>query len=105
MDRTCRLSEFPSHNSQSQPSIRLIDFVSLVLKADGDIGVISPYNAQASKLRTRLKAQYEDIKVGSVEDFQGQARPSSSLWHVLNANTIIIPPGAARHPAVDGAHG
>ena len=42
--------------------------------ADHDIGVISPYNAQGKKLRLRLNAEY--IKVGSVEEFQGQVRHS-----------------------------
>lgn len=40
---------------------------------DQDIGVITPYNAQASKIRIALK-QYPKIKVGTVEEFQGQER-------------------------------
>ncbi|KAG8929260.1 hypothetical protein FRC01_004607 [Tulasnella sp. 417] len=69
------------------PSYFNIDEVSLIYKyvdelrsertrrlTDLDIGVISPYNAQGRKLRIRLNAQYPNIKVGSVEEFQGQER-------------------------------
>ncbi|KAG9044287.1 hypothetical protein FS837_008417 [Tulasnella sp. UAMH 9824] len=69
------------------PSYFNIDEVSLIYKyvdelkndrarrlTDHDIGVISPYNAQGKKLRKRLGMQWENIKVGSVEEFQGQER-------------------------------
>ncbi|KAG9044286.1 hypothetical protein FS837_008416 [Tulasnella sp. UAMH 9824] len=69
------------------PSYFNIDEISLIykyveeLRSDGarrltdhDIGVISPYNAQGRKLRKRLRPQYQSIKVGSVEEFQGQER-------------------------------
>jgi helicase MOV-10 len=36
------------------------------------IGIISPYNAQVGKIRGLLRAGYSDVKVGSVEEFQGQ---------------------------------
>jgi helicase MOV-10 len=39
---------------------------------DDDIGVIAPYHAQCLKIRSVLKAISENIKVGSVEEFQGQ---------------------------------
>lgn len=39
------------------------------------IGVISPYRKQVQKIRTLLnKANIADVKVGSVEEFQGQER-------------------------------
>ncbi|KAG9000495.1 hypothetical protein FRB93_012700 [Tulasnella sp. JGI-2019a] len=41
---------------------------------DQDIGVISPYNAQCQKIRTAMRNQHPNIKVGSVEEFQGQER-------------------------------
>jgi len=41
---------------------------------DQQIGVISPYNAQVHKIRTLLRNQHPGIKVGSVEEFQGQER-------------------------------
>ncbi|ESK92581.1 rna helicase [Moniliophthora roreri MCA 2997] len=39
-----------------------------------DIGVIAPYRAQVTKIRTLLKQFAEEVKVGSVEEFQGQER-------------------------------
>ncbi|KAG9018818.1 hypothetical protein FRB90_009288 [Tulasnella sp. 427] len=41
-----------------------------------DIGIIAPYSAQCSKIRKTLDGhKHRDIKVGSVEEFQGQERP------------------------------
>jgi helicase MOV-10 len=42
------------------------------LVADKDIGVITPYHAQCLKIRSVLGRP--DVKVGSVEEFQGQER-------------------------------
>jgi len=41
---------------------------------DAMIGVISPYNAQCQKIRSVIKNQHPGVKVGSVEEFQGQER-------------------------------
>jgi len=42
---------------------------------EDEIGIITPYARQAQKIRLALKSQnMEDIKVGSVECFQGQER-------------------------------
>ncbi|KAJ6600007.1 P-loop containing nucleoside triphosphate hydrolase protein [Mycena vulgaris] len=41
---------------------------------DNDIGVIAPYHAQCLKIRTALRAVADGVKVGSVEEFQGQER-------------------------------
>ncbi|OBZ77616.1 putative helicase MOV-10 [Grifola frondosa] len=41
--------------------------------ADADIGVIAPYHAQCLKIRRILNVT-DDLKVGSVEEFQGQER-------------------------------
>ncbi|GLB39145.1 putative helicase [Lyophyllum shimeji] len=41
---------------------------------DNDIGVIAPYNAQCRKIRTALRGVSDGVKVGSVEEFQGQER-------------------------------
>ena len=44
-----------------------------------EIGVITPYHAQARKIRQLLEhAQLSGVKVGSVEEFQGQVRALSS---------------------------
>eukprot|EP00117_Sycon_ciliatum_P045094 scpid24971/ scgid32453/ Putative helicase mov-10-B.1 len=42
--------------------------------SDSDIGVISPYHNQVTKIRSLLKKDHETIKVGTVEEFQGQER-------------------------------
>ncbi|KAI4522633.1 P-loop containing nucleoside triphosphate hydrolase protein [Schizophyllum commune Loenen D] len=43
--------------------------------ADDDIGVIAPYHAQCVKIRKALQGTgAEKVKVGSVEEFQGQER-------------------------------
>ncbi|KAJ7484319.1 P-loop containing nucleoside triphosphate hydrolase protein [Mycena latifolia] len=41
---------------------------------DNDIGVIAPYHAQCLKIRNVLRAVADGIKIGSVEEFQGQER-------------------------------
>ncbi|KAG8870410.1 hypothetical protein FRB97_009799 [Tulasnella sp. 331] len=41
---------------------------------DPEIGVISPYNAQCQKIRAVIRIQHPGVKVGSVEEFQGQER-------------------------------
>ncbi|GJJ10625.1 hypothetical protein Clacol_004852 [Clathrus columnatus] len=42
---------------------------------DTQIGIITPYHAQVMKIRALLKKSgYEGIKVGTVEEFQGQER-------------------------------
>ena len=42
---------------------------------DENIGVIAPYHAQVMKIRTLLRKLYSGVKVGSVEEFQGQVLP------------------------------
>nr|GAT48863.1 RNA helicase [Mycena chlorophos] len=77
----------------SSPSFFNIDEASLVRKyvevlrgdmqhgirtgvriADEDIGIIAPYHAQCKKIRTLLRPIAPQVKVGSVEEFQGQER-------------------------------
>ncbi|KIY67632.1 RNA helicase [Cylindrobasidium torrendii FP15055 ss-10] len=41
---------------------------------DADIGVVAPYHAQVLKIRNALRNSAEGVKVGSVEEFQGQER-------------------------------
>lgn len=40
--------------------------------AEDDIGIITPYHAQCVKVRKALGGFANEIKVGSVEEFQGQ---------------------------------
>ena len=47
---------------------------------NNDIGVIAPYHAQCLKLRTVLRNVVDGIKVGSVEEFQGQVCQRLSSW-------------------------
>ncbi|KAF9260599.1 P-loop containing nucleoside triphosphate hydrolase protein [Marasmius fiardii PR-910] len=42
--------------------------------SDDDIGVIAPYHAQVLKLRTAFRNFADYVKIGSVEEFQGQER-------------------------------
>ena len=42
--------------------------------ADHDIGIIAPYHAQCRRISKALSGVADDIKVGSVEEFQGQVR-------------------------------
>ncbi len=51
--------------------------------ADRDIGVIAPYHAQCLKLRTSLRGIADSVKVGSVEEFQGQVCHLSSTPEAL----------------------
>ena len=47
-------------------------FFSFPSVEEKDIGIIAPYHAQCLKLRKALRGVANDIKVGSVEEFQGQ---------------------------------
>ncbi|XP_035677292.1 putative helicase MOV-10 [Branchiostoma floridae] len=60
----------------------VLDYVNELLNSRGgmrvtqnNIGIISPYRRQVQKIQHALRLQnYSDIKVGSVEEFQGQER-------------------------------
>lgn len=71
----------------SSPSFFNIDEVTQVRKyiqllrddrqirvAHSEIGVIAPYHAQCVKIRKMLSGVADEVKVGSVEEFQGQER-------------------------------
>jgi helicase MOV-10 len=64
-----------------QEAMEVVSYVGLLVKhsrpaiRQEDIGVITPYARQVQKIRTILKSQdMGDVKVGSVETFQGQER-------------------------------
>lgn len=56
--------------------------------ADSDIGIITPYHAQSHKLR---RCVAEGIKVGSVEEFQGQVCfvfPGQAVTHTYRIRNV-----------------
>ncbi|KAG8930545.1 hypothetical protein FRC02_004060 [Tulasnella sp. 418] len=56
---------------------------------DNHIGIISPYNAQCLKIRSILRMQNPTIKVGSVEEFQGQERRVIIMSTVRSSTDLI----------------
>ncbi|KAF8632166.1 hypothetical protein AX17_004907 [Amanita inopinata Kibby_2008] len=56
---------------------------------DDDIGIIAPYHAQCLKIRAALKSVADGIKVGSVEEFQGQERPVIMISTVRSSKEFI----------------
>jgi hypothetical protein len=58
------------------------------MTADADIGVITPYHAQCQKIRAVLRPIADGIKVGSVEEFQGQVRPLACETNMLALTSI-----------------
>ncbi|KII91294.1 hypothetical protein PLICRDRAFT_105552 [Plicaturopsis crispa FD-325 SS-3] len=57
--------------------------------ADKDIGVIAPYHAQCLKIRNVLRAVADGVKVGSVEEFQGQERPVIIISTVRSSRDFV----------------
>ncbi|KZV82088.1 P-loop containing nucleoside triphosphate hydrolase protein [Exidia glandulosa HHB12029] len=76
-----REAESPSYFNRDEASLvkkyvmELFDDKRFRLK-DEHIGIIAPYSAQCGKIRQLLRKQFpaRNIKVGSVEEFQGQER-------------------------------
>ncbi|OCH84003.1 P-loop containing nucleoside triphosphate hydrolase protein [Obba rivulosa] len=71
-----REASSPSYFNASQVSL-VKDYVARLLEQGTkatDIGVITPYNAQAKKIRKKLEHIAGDSTVGTVEMFQGQER-------------------------------
>jgi helicase MOV-10 len=58
--------------SECQPLLPALDWIAHMQTVDADIGVIAPYHAQCLKLRAGLRNLADAVKVGSVEEFQGQ---------------------------------
>jgi len=56
---------------------------------DQDIGVIAPYHAQCKKIRAALKAIAGSVKVGSVEEFQGQERTVIIISTVRSSREFV----------------
>ncbi|GAA5996829.1 hypothetical protein JCM5350_003554 [Sporobolomyces pararoseus] len=57
---------------------------------DSDVGIISPYSAQCSKLRTALnQKEHPELTIGSVEQFQGSER-SIILMSTVRSNEDFL---------------
>ncbi|EGO29184.1 hypothetical protein SERLADRAFT_456584, partial [Serpula lacrymans var. lacrymans S7.9] len=56
---------------------------------DDEIGVIAPYHAQCLKIRASLQAVADGVKVGSVEEFQGQERKVIIISTVRSSREFI----------------
>ncbi|THG94463.1 hypothetical protein EW026_g7017 [Hermanssonia centrifuga] len=59
---------------------------------DADIGVITPYHAQCLRIRMALKAVADGVKVGSVEEFQGQYEAVALLVIVGDPTVLSLDP-------------
>ncbi|KAJ7598461.1 P-loop containing nucleoside triphosphate hydrolase protein [Mycena floridula] len=57
--------------------------------SDNDIGVIAPYHAQCLKLRKSLSEGAASVKVGSVEEFQGQERKVIIISTVRSSRDFV----------------
>lgn len=80
-----RGEDFREGNSPSwfnpAEAVQVVKYVQTVIRLypnkidDADIGIITPYRKQVEKIRVLLdKFDLSEIKVGSVEEFQGQER-------------------------------
>ncbi|KAG9001269.1 hypothetical protein FRB93_012196 [Tulasnella sp. JGI-2019a] len=74
-----RENDSPSYFNEDEIAV-VKDLVERILTDDAhpaapnEIGVIAPYRAQSSKLRRELRGRFSGLKVGSVEEYQGQER-------------------------------
>ncbi|KAF6757649.1 RNA helicase [Ephemerocybe angulata] len=60
-----------------------------VRTTDSDIGIIAPYHAQCMRLRTALRPVADGVKVGSVEEFQGQERKVIIMSTVRSSKDFV----------------
>ncbi|KAJ8688713.1 hypothetical protein PTI98_013472 [Pleurotus ostreatus] len=56
---------------------------------DKDIGVVTPYHAQVLKIRAVLRAFADEVKVASVEEFQGQERKVMIISTVRSSREFV----------------
>ncbi|KAJ3556290.1 hypothetical protein NM688_g2107 [Phlebia brevispora] len=88
---------------ESSPSFFNVDEVALVIKyamdlvenrklrvdAEKDIGIIAPYHAQCQKILAALPRKLRGVKVGSVEEFQGQERRVIIISTVRSSTNFV----------------
>ena len=79
-----------------QEAITTVDYVKLLAKhsrppiGQDEIGVITPYARQVQKIRLALNANdLDDVKVGSVETFQGQERRCIIISTVRSESELL----------------
>jgi helicase MOV-10 len=79
-----------------QEAMTTVDYVKLLAKhsrpsvGQDEIGIITPYARQVQKIRLALKANdLGDVKVGSVETFQGQERRCIIISTVRSENEFL----------------
>ncbi|XP_017335051.1 putative helicase mov-10-B.1 isoform X1 [Ictalurus punctatus] len=103
MGKDEREANSPSFFNVSEIEV-LIGYLKKLLQSHGkkglpklsasDIGIIAPYRKQVDKMQKALKAvrelhQWKDIKVGSVEEFQGQEKMVIMVSAVRSSNSYV----------------
>lgn len=85
----------PSWFNPQEVSV-VVEYVKLLMKQSrpamtaDDVGVITPYARQVQKIRMGLKKHnMDDVKVGSVETFQGQERRCIIISTVRSENQLL----------------
>ena len=91
------MKENPSHSYFNPVEITIVVGYVEKLIDEGvecrDIGIITPYSAQANKIQNIISARSSDIKVGTVEKFQGQEQEVLIISTVRSSPDYLLPDG------------